>query len=114
MIKRIEKQNKLFITGRNIEEATYDLYFDRESFTWNVLKPAQDSLNLTVERSERIDLLTSEQRMMRTGEIAQVLGKEQSNVRHLLKALKEEGLVMSPKYGFYQLAEAPKNNQTPA
>jgi len=114
LIKRIKKQNKLFITGRDIEEATYDLYFDRDSFTWNVLEPAQDSLNLTVERSEIIDLLTSEQRMMRTGEIAQVLGKEQSNVSHLLKALKEEGLVMSPKYGFYQLSEAPKNNQTPA
>ncbi len=114
LLKKVKKQNKLYVTGRDIEEAEYNVYFDKDSFTWNVTEDAQDAINITVERGEILDLLTAEQRPMRTGEIAQALTKEQSNVSHLLKGLKEDGLVVSPKYGYYQAATIGTDTKTPA
>lgn len=114
LLKKVKKQNKLYVTGRDIEEAEYNVYFDRDSCTWNVTEEAQDAINITVERGEILDLLTAEQRPMKTGEIAQTLSKEQSNVSHLLKGLKEDGLVVRPKYGHYQVAGVGTDTQTPA
>ncbi|HRN70925.1 MAG TPA: AAA family ATPase [Candidatus Woesebacteria bacterium] len=114
LLKKVKKQNKLYITGRDIEEAEYNIYFDRDSCTWNVIEETQDAINITVERGEILDLLIAQQRPMRTGEIAQALGKEQSNVSHLLKGLKEDQLVVSPKYGFYQAASTGTDSKTPA
>jgi Mn-dependent DtxR family transcriptional regulator len=51
---------------------------------------------------------------MRTGEIAQILSKEQSNVSHLLKGLKEDGLVVSPKYGHYQVTSSASDTSATA
>ena len=112
LLKKVKKQNKLYVTGRDIEEAEYNVYFDRDSCTWNVTEETQDAINITVERGEILDLLNAEQRAMRTGEIAQRLSKEQSNVSHLLKVLKEDKLVISPKYGHYELASP--GSDTPA
>lgn len=112
LLKKVKKQNKLYVTGRDIEETEYNVYFDRDSCTWNVTEETQDAINITVERGEILDLLNAEQRPMRTGEIAQRLSKEQSNVSHLLKGLKEDGLVVSPKYGHYQVASS--GSDTPA
>lgn len=114
LLKKVKKQNKLYVTGRDIEESEYNVYFDRDSCTWNVTEETQDAINITVERGEILDLLNAEQRPMRTGEIAQRLSKEQSNVSHLLKGLKEDGLVVSPKYGFYQAASTGTDSKTTA
>lgn len=114
LLKKVKKQNKLYVTGRDIEETEYNVYFDRDSCTWNVTEEAQDAINITVERGEILDLLTAEQRPMKTGEIAQKLGKEQSNVSHLIKGLKEDGFLVNPKYGYYQIAATGTDTQTPA
>ena len=114
LLKKVKKQNKLYVTGRDIEETEYNVYFDRDSCTWNVTEEAQDAINITVERGEILDLLTAEQRPMKTGEIAQALGKEQSNVSHLIKGLKEDGFLVNPKYGYYQIVETGTDTQTPA
>ena len=114
LLKKVKKQNKLYVTGRDIEETEYNVYFDRDSCTWNVTEETQDAINITVERGEILDLLTAEQRPMRTGEIAQMLNKEQSNVSHLLKVLKEDKMVVSPKYGHYQVATVGTDTQAPA
>ena len=106
LLKKVKKQNKIYVTGRDIEETEYNVYFDRDSCTWNVSEEAQDAINITVERGEILDLLAAEQRPMKTGEIANTLSKEQSNVSHLLKGLKADGLVVSPKYGHYQVASS--------
>jgi len=112
LLKKVKKQNKLYVTGRDIEESEYNVYFDRDSCTWNVTEETQDAINISVERGEVLDLLNAEQRPMRTGEIAQRLSKEQSNVSHLLRGLKEDKLVVSPKYGHYQIARS--DSDTPA
>jgi DNA-binding transcriptional ArsR family regulator len=67
---------------------------------------AEPSLNLTPEREEILELLKADQREMNSGEIAQTLGKEQSNVSHLLKGLKGDGLICNPKFGYYQIVSS--------
>lgn len=104
-----KKNNKctLHITGRDVQEAEYEVEFSENTFTWNV-SDKKDDHRLTSERQEIVDLLKKYGREMRTGEIASLLGKEKSNVSKLLKKLMDDEIVCSPKYGVYDLIKIEK------
>lgn len=99
-----KKSNKctLHITGRDVQEADYEVEFSENTFTWNVIDK-KDENKLTTERQEIVDLLKKYEREMKTGEIAQLLGKEKSNVSKMLKKLVDDGVFTSPKYGTYEI-----------
>ncbi len=99
-----KKSNKctLHITGRDVQEADYEVEFSENTFTWNVIDK-KDEHKLTTERQEIVDLIKKYGREMRTGEIAQLLGKEKSNISKMLKKLVDDGILTSPKFGTYKM-----------
>jgi len=103
VLKKVKDEYKLFVTGRDIPETEYQLMFDDTTCSWNVTGEEMDSRSLTAEREEVLTLLSERNEPIKTGEIAQALEKETSNVSKLLKKLFDDRLIISPKYGYYQL-----------
>ena len=78
--------------------ATFE--FDNTNFIWKV----KDDLSITTpEREEILKLLETENKEMRTGEIAELLGKSGSTVSMLLKKMLQEGLIENPRTGYYRV-----------
>ena len=100
----LDKKGKLYVRGRDIPEAEYQMKFDELTFTWQIIDEVKQEKNITAERQEILDLFTVYRRELGTGEIASLLGKEKSNVSKLLKKLVEDGLIESKKFGRYQLS----------
>lgn len=103
ILKKKGKSTKLYVRGRDIEDTEYIVNFDKETCNWNIMEQVEQTSSLTPEREEILELLKVEQREMSNKEIAEKLSKEQSNISHLLKGLKEDGLVVNTKYGFYKI-----------
>lgn len=104
VIKEKNKDHTLHITGRDVEQADYKIVFDKKLFCWNVIEK-KNEINITVEREEILELIKSYNRQMKLSEITDLIGKEKSNVNKLLKKLIRDGLLISPKYGYYALPE---------
>jgi DNA-binding transcriptional ArsR family regulator len=96
---RGESDAKLFATGRDIEEQSIALSFDRELATWRVLGNASEYAQ-SQERRAVLEILPFGV-SMKTGEIAAALGKKEQATGYLLKKLEEEGLIKKPKYGIW-------------
>ncbi|MGD8305925.1 MAG: AAA family ATPase [Ignavibacteria bacterium] len=109
VLKKKNNECKLYITGRDVEESEYTVKFDKTICCWNVVEKNSE-MNITAEREEILELIKSYNREMRTGEIAELVGKEKSNVSKLLKKLVRDGLLISPKYGYYALPEEKKDD----
>lgn len=107
VIKKKSNEHKLYLTGRDVKEAEYTVVFDDKIFCWNVLEK-KDEINITAEREEILELIKTYNREMRSGEIAELIGKEKSNVSKMLKKLIRDKLLISSKYGYYAL---PKDNE---
>ncbi|MCH7974654.1 MAG: winged helix-turn-helix transcriptional regulator, partial [Bacteroidetes bacterium] len=107
VIKEKNKDYTLHITGRDVAEADYRIVFDKNLFCWNVVEK-KDEINITAEREVILELIKTYNREMRSGEIAELIGKEKSNVSKMLKKLVRDKLLVSPKYGYYAL---PKENE---
>jgi RecA-family ATPase len=72
--KRGTREATLSVTGRDVEDVSYSLSWDREICTWTV--SGQGDLNpaLTEVQQQIIDLLESEKRNWTTAEIAETTG----------------------------------------
>ena len=111
----IDKKGKLYVRGRDIPEAEYQLKFDELTFSWQIIDEVKQEKNLTAERREIIDLFELYNREMGTGEVAELLGKEKSNISKMLRKLVEDGFLESRRYGRYQLVrKSDDDNPYPA
>jgi DNA primase catalytic core len=108
VLKKKSNKCKLHVTGRDVQETDYDIEFSENTFTWNVIDK-KDEQRLTSERQEIVDLLKKYDREMKTGEIAQLLGKEKSNISKMLKKLIDDEILTSPKYGTYKIVKNEKS-----
>lgn len=99
---RGEADATLFVTGRDVEETTLALRFDRDCGTWTALGDAEE---LTSSK-ERRDILRELEggKEVKTGELAKALGKTPQAVSNRLRDLEAEGKVHSPRYGVWALA----------
>ena len=97
---RMENDAKLDVTGRDIEEASISLTFDKTTFRWNenakVLAPA-----LTFERQQVLDAFAAGHTTAQT--IADHLSKNRTTVQNLMKVLVDEDLLIHPRKGEYHL-----------
>ncbi len=98
---RGEADALLHITGRDVEEQTLALQFNSNVGSWTILGDASD-IQKTKERQEIVDYLR-ENEGAKTSQIAKELGKQDSAVSNLLRKLKSEGIVYSPKYGVWAI-----------
>lgn len=103
MVLKKEKENyKLYITGKDVIADDLDLTFDKETGLW-LIESQKIKIDTTPEREEIITLLISENREMRTSEIAAKLNKKKNNVSTQLQKLTDENKIKNPKYGFYSI-----------
>lgn len=112
VLKKVRGEHKLFITGRDIVEAEYKVAIDEKSCIWYISEEVKDAKRITVEREQILALLRDYGRGMKTGEIADLLGKEKSNISKLLKKLIEDKYMVSPKYGYYELVKETDQNES--
>ena len=112
VLKKVRGEHKLFITGRDIVEAEYKVAIDEKSCIWYISEEVKDAKRITAEREQILALLRDYGRGMKTGEIADLLGKEKSNISKLLKKLIEDKYMVSPKYGYYELVKEADNNES--
>jgi len=103
----------LSATGRDIDEQELALRFDTEIGTWNILGDAAE-YRQTSERQEILSVLKdAPAEGMKTAEIATATGKTVSNTSYLLARLRDDKMVISPKYGRWLLQSTPQSTQSP-
>jgi DNA-binding transcriptional ArsR family regulator len=90
----------LYGRGRDMEEVSTALEFVRDTGTWVICGDAADRAK-TAERQAILYLLARNAEPMTPTEIAMELGKDRSNVSHLLKRLSDEGKVTKESKGRY-------------
>jgi DNA-binding transcriptional ArsR family regulator len=91
----------LSVTGRDVPESELALNFDPAVGSWTLLGSAAE-YSQTNERREILEYLNVIGEA-KTSEIARKLGKADNAISNLLRKLKDEGLVDSPKYGRWSL-----------
>jgi len=99
---RGNKQAKLEVTGRDVEDLELNLKLDETNMSWQIDK-GQDDKQLTALQSEVLKLVPAEPETIRSRKIADRLGKEQSQISDILKKLANRGYVISPSYSEYSL-----------
>jgi DNA-binding transcriptional ArsR family regulator len=109
VLKKVRGDYKLFVTGRDLPEAEYKLKFDENNFEWGIQEEVKDGKKLAAEREEIVQLLKDYGRPMKLSEIEEILDKSKSNLSKLLKKLIEDKIVISKKYGYFQLIEEIKS-----
>jgi len=88
----------LFITGRDVEEQSLALRFDRDAGQWTLIGDAAEVAQ-SKERREILDAVPMEPVTRKTKDIVSLTGKKNAAVSRLLEKLEREGLVFSPTYG---------------
>ena len=94
--KDSNKEFSLAITGRDVEEKEYSVKF--QNCVWIV--EGEKGKTTTPEREEIISLFLQQERPLKTKEIAEYLGKTETNVCNMLKKIPE---IVKVKYGEYVL-----------
>lgn len=98
--ERRQKEARLFVTSRDIEETEMVLQFDGDIGTWALVGDA-DFVRMTRERQEIIETLQEAGNVLSTKEISHRVGNKEKNVSKLLRELKKDGRVENPSYGQY-------------
>lgn len=111
VLKKSKEKSVLHVSGRDVLDNEYELKFDSQTCTWNANKLIPN-VRLTAEREEIIKLMRTYNRPMRTGEVAEQINKEKSNVSRLLGKLVADGIAYSPSYGTYELTSFDKEDST--
>ncbi len=104
VLKKEDNKHILYVAGRDVQENEYHLEFDENNCVWR----AEDKISavkMTVEREEIFELIKSYGRKMRTGEIAEALGKSKSNISKMLGKMVNGGTLKSVSFGVYDLPE---------
>ena len=109
VLKKKDNKHYLYVTGRDVPESEYNVEFDETNCTWKAGHKITE-VKMTVEREEIFNLIKTYDREMKTGEIAEALGKSKSNVSKMLSKMVNDGSLVSVKYGVYDLAEIMKDN----
>lgn len=94
------QHSTLYGRGRDIEEVEKAVTFDPETARWSIVGDIF-AVAKTSERQAILDALTNAANPMTPTEVAAVVGKERSNVSHLLGKMLDEGKVVKSEGGLY-------------
>ncbi|SRR6266487_1280132 len=102
---RGEHEAVLHVTGRDVEEQTLNLIFDKESACWSLSDAPASSKALSPDRQAIIDLLLKEGRPLPPVEIAKRLEKERATVTKMLFMMGRDGQVTKTQRGMYGVTQ---------
>jgi RecA-family ATPase len=97
--KRGTSEATLSVTGRDIEDTTYTLSWDKDICSWAVTNQAALKPTLSEAQQQIIDLLESEEREFSTQEVADTLKKDKGNISRYLKDMVSGGYIASISRG---------------
>jgi RecA-family ATPase len=103
--KRGTNEATLSATGRDIEDASYSISWDRELCTWTITGQGALKPILTETQQQIISLLESEEKDWTTGEIKEGIEKSCAATSNLLKRLHEMGCIESPSRGKWRVKD---------
>lgn len=109
--ERLGSQSELFVSGRDIEEASLALQFNSDCLAWTIIGQAGE-YRISRERQEVFQLLKSADGPIKLGQIASDLGKKRPIVHKHLQALVKCGSVEQPRYGEYQIRKTGESGET--
>ncbi len=111
ILKRPRNQAKgtLFVTGRDIEEATLDLLFDATQGKWD-LDGANSRDVLSPARQEIIDCLQAGP--LAPGDLVKLTNKTNEAIRQLVFKMKGQGQIVLKNDGTYQIPDNNNNGVT--
>lgn len=101
---------KFFITGRDVEETSLAIRFDRFRTCW-CLNGSAEKFLLTPEKQEILEIFESNNGPLTLKEIAEKTGKKESNISNHLKKLVNGGFLEKVAYGKYILSRTYENNE---
>jgi len=104
ILQRNKYFGSLHIQGRDIEDVQYDLELDKETLTWTC-KETSNPVSLSPEQKSILDVFNQDyEKELKPSQIAELLGKENQNIRPSFKKLISLGLLHQDSYGKYKLA----------
>jgi len=104
VINRTKDGHTLNVTGRDVIESEYRIEFDESTCVWRVAGKVSE-LKMTAEREEIYELIKTYGRQMKTGEIAEALGKTKSNISKMLGKMVRDDVLKSVSYGVYDFSD---------
>jgi len=103
ILQRNRYNGELFIQGRDLEDAKYELELDKENLTWH-FKGISNSIKLSPEQETILDVFNKDyEKELKPSEIAKTLDKEDTNIRPIIGKLLALGLLKQNAYGKYKL-----------
>jgi DNA-binding transcriptional ArsR family regulator len=97
--KRGSDEATLSVTGRDVEDVSYSLTWDKDICSWSISGRGALKPSLSGAQQQILDLLESEARNWTTGELIEKTEKTRQAVNSLLSRMKDEGLIESPYLG---------------
>ncbi|MCL2174584.1 MAG: AAA family ATPase [Treponema sp.] len=97
--KRGDKQATMAVSGRDIEDTTFNLSWDKDCCSWTIT--SQEELKPSLPEAQKliIDILESEDRNWETSEIVKKTGKTNQAISNTLSKMKENDLILNPYHG---------------
>ena len=97
--KRGESKATMHVSGRDIEDTSYTLSWDKDCCSWTITDQTELKPKLPEAQQQIIDILESEDKNWTTAEIVKKLGKSNQSVNNTLSRLKEGDLIDNPCHG---------------
>jgi hypothetical protein len=105
---RGEKEAVLHIDGNDIESRKIALCFNTDPLGFSLSDATPEEIGLSPERREIMDAIRELGGTAKPGQVATALGKDRSNVGHLMQAMAELGILKTIGTGKYTI-----NNRIP-
>lgn len=109
LLDRSAGKSKLTITGKDVMEQELEFITTKNKSEWIVLNESNSGLGLSPEREEIIHLLIEAKISLSSKAISGQLSKPSSAVNRLLNKMRSDGILISPRYGKYELSPSIKN-----
>jgi len=100
---RGEDEAILYIDGNDIESKKLALQFNSNPLGFTLSSASPEEIGLTPERREIIEAIRELGGTARPGQIGEMLGKDRSNVGHLMQTMADRGILKLVKTGTYTL-----------
>ncbi|HPL67124.1 MAG TPA: AAA family ATPase [Smithellaceae bacterium] len=100
---RGEREAILYIDGNDIESKKLALRFNTDPLGFSLSDASPVEASLTPERREIVDTIRHLGGTAKPGQVAAMLGKDRSNVGHLMQAMAEMGVLELKRTGVYAL-----------
>jgi len=101
----------LYVTGRDIEEATFGLKFNKKLLSWEISGSAAEQ-KLTTERLQVFEILKNSKEPLKLAVIAAAVAKKLPVTHKHLAALISDKLVEQTGYGLYQIAKTDETGKS--